>query len=281
MFTGSVQTALSGIEGIDWITVTAKTTMKTFDEMWTLAYWAHPKTKKERKDWRFFGYQGHSIGDFSFGTRENEAIMQFRGNLATEGITQIPDGWKCTRIDLQTSVFLETELELAKTYFQSLGGSNRTARPTIRFVSSSHDRGDTLYVGSRASEQMGRVYDKGAERRVKADGEIGSRIFWRYEVELKAAKAREVYNALWFEKGGFKTQIVCFVYDWFVERGIVPVYERAGVNLVVQAAVNQATEADEYKRKLQWLVRTAAPVVKTLREEYSPYTILEALNLVD
>ena len=267
------------IQGIDWITVTHPGGPLVMQEIIQVREALDPERDIVTKEWNFFGYEGVAIGKFSYGFRNKEAIMIFRGNLASSGILAIPAGWKCTRIDLEASVMLENETKLAQKYFLALGGSDRIARPMLRFMSTSDDGGDTLYVGSRKSLQMGRVYDKGAERRIKSEGELGSRIFWRYEVELKGEKARSVYNALWVLKGEFRPTIATFVYDWFLERGIVPAYDRKGVHLVIDAAVHEALEKDEFIRKLAWLARCVSPVVRKLKEEYSPFTLLEALGL--
>ncbi len=281
MFYQEFLPTLTPQQGIDWITVTSpKYDAITEDIADVESVW-DPAGDMEKKVWNFFGYEGYSLGKFSWGYKEDAGIMQFSGGAATEGIKHIPASWKCTRIDLEASVFLKEEREMARIYFETLGGAARTTRPILRFISSSNDGGDTLYIGSRKSEQMGRIYDKGAERRIMSEGELGSRIYWRYEVELKGEKAREAYNALWFLKGDFKPQIAAFVYDWFIERGIVPVFKREGIDLVIESAVIEATEKDEFIRKLAWLVRCVTPVVQTLREQYTDYTILEALNLIE
>lgn len=265
--------------GIDWITVTNPGSEQMFYEMLEVQLALDPDGKKEGKEWRFFGYEGKSYGDFSSGVRGEEGIMQFRSNLATEGIVHMPAGWRCTRIDLEVSILLEQEQAIARDYFVSLGGSNRASRPILRFMSSSNDAGDTLYVGSRKSKQMGRIYDKGAERRINKEGEIGSRLFWRYEVELKGDLARSVYNALHRKKGEFFTHISAYVWDWFTERGITPQYTRGEANLVIIKAVNEAVVDDAMSRKLEWLIRCCSPVVHELKSHYGDMIILEALGL--
>ncbi len=267
------------IQGIDWITVTHPGGEHVLGQVFDIREALDEHIPIQAEEWKFFGFEGVQLGQFSYGFRKQECIMQFRGHLATAAIAVIPASWKCTRIDLEASVMLENETTLAKKYFTSLGGSERIAKPMLRFMSTSGDGGDTLYIGSRKSLQMGRIYDKGAERRIKGDGELGSQLLWRYEVELKGEKARGAYNALWFLKGDVRPAIGQFVYDWFLSRGIVPAYDRTGVHLAIDAAVHQALEKDEFIRKLEWISRCVSPVVKKLSEQYSPFTILEALGL--
>lgn len=268
-------------QSIDWLTITSPGSADMREEMFVLREALDPNYELEGKEWSFFGYKGMTYGKFSIGTRRDEGLMQFRGYTAHEAVSLIPHGWKATRLDLQASILLEEATPMAKRYFQSLGGSDRVIRPMLRFMSSSNGGGDTLYIGSRKSLQMGRVYDKGAESRLGNDDELPSSIYWRYEVELKQEKAEETFIALKKLKGQYGAVISTFVHDWFIERGVVPAFEREAVNLVIDAAVVDATENHDAQRKLAWLVRCVSPVIRDLQVEYTDYTILEALNLIE
>lgn len=268
-------------QGVDWITVTHPGKQDIWDDIYEVRMALDPESKWSFEQWAFFGYEGASYGKFSCGLRGVEGLMQFRGNLATEALALIPPGWKATRIDLQCSVLLEEVTSVAERYFRSLGGSSRISRPMLRFMSSSNDGGDTLYIGSRKSKQMGRIYDKGAESQIGADSELPSGLFWRYEVELKGDKAVGVYDALKRLGGDYGAVIATYVYDWFISRGITPAFDREGVDLVVNAAVMAATDKDDANKKLAWIVRCVTPVVQQLRAEFTDYTILEALNMIE
>jgi hypothetical protein len=86
-----------------------------------------------------------------------------------------------TRIDLTVDV-RNPEFDLPYLYDHVVGGEIISSARNHRYITSSG--GDTLYVGSRTSEKMLRVYDKGAEQ----GGQPG--VWFRVELEMKGNAAR-------------------------------------------------------------------------------------------
>lgn len=121
-------------------------------------------------------------------------ILQVSGKLAQDTFMQaakkpLAEAWaRCTRIDLQITQYRPTEWDqwrlfnrLKKVgrnvnYVSSMTGPNRTELATI-------------YIGSRYSKRMIRIYEKSAENQV----------YLRLEAELKGAVAHKTAKALTIE----------------------------------------------------------------------------------
>lgn len=100
-------------------------------------------------------------------------------------IKALAAGWKVTRLDLAYD-FINCGESIATTYALYQGRQHQPRRRTT-FIES--DQGDTLYIGSRSSAKMARLYNKGAEQRIDLD--------WiRLEIEYKAEAAANAAAAL-------------------------------------------------------------------------------------
>jgi len=87
----------------------------------------------------------------------------------------------CKRIDLALDV-LDSELNIKELSDMMEQGKAKTKFKTWTFLHGNN--GDTLYLGSRQSEQFIRIYDKGAQ--------LGTDDNWvRIEIELKGSRAVE------------------------------------------------------------------------------------------
>lgn len=94
-------------------------------------------------------------------------------------------GWKVTRLDMAYD-FLNCGESIAATYAAYQSVEHQPKRRTTYIES---EQGDTLYIGSRSSAKMLRLYNKGAEQRLELD--------WiRLEVEYKAEAASSAAAAL-------------------------------------------------------------------------------------
>lgn len=101
-------------------------------------------------------------------------------------------GAKATRVDIALDMY-NTSASMRS--FQHALETKRaiTASRTWRNMQNS-EGGHTLYIGSRTSERMVRVYDKKAERAREYE-EIGSDSWIRVEAELKGDRARDFLRA--------------------------------------------------------------------------------------
>lgn len=226
-------------------------------------------TSYRLSDWRFFGYQGHKFtahnqGHFAWGFSPYDdmgVIVQASGNLCNRFVDRyLQDEARWSRIDMAVDCEIpEANPNLCGIYYNWII-QNKIHKERKYALIQSSDGGTTLYVGSRSSEEFGRVYDKGEEAALPyAPGHL-----WRYEIELKGDKAKQAVRSLMSLVGAYKdkqTAISATVYDWFDKRSVPPLFRRAtvgGLDLKVQ--VSDKTD-DE---RLIWLRKQVSPTVKEL-----------------
>jgi len=87
-------------------------------------------------------------------------------------------------------------------------------RPISLTLIQGQDRGDTLYVGSRKSDVLGRLYDKGRE-----SGAPEYRDCWRWEVQFRRAPALQTARGLALAEDASAT-IAATVGSWFRDRDV-------------------------------------------------------------
>jgi DNA relaxase NicK len=129
--------------------------------------------------------------------------------------------------------------------------------------------GITAYLGDRTSSYFGRVYDKEVQ-----SGDAAYTGCWRYEVECKSPVAAEVARMA-YEVPDLVTFAARYVWGWWQERGVAPVYE-------VRSAYQEATStrrssADE--NTLGWLRQAVRPSVERLIKRGRILETYDALGL--
>lgn len=163
------------------------------------------------------------------------------------------NGAKATRADIALDIF---DGEASVNSFERCVRARkcRTSSKSWRVLESG-DGGHTLYIGSRSSERMVRIYDKKAER-AASFVEVGSDSWIRAEVELKgqqaenfmkACKDNDINNVLI----GFLTATVDFptIPDW-----------KAATNTIGAKVEPTETKRKDTKTR-HWLMKTVAPVI--------------------
>jgi DNA relaxase NicK len=183
----------------------------------------------------------------------------------------VEDAVNITRFDLAVTTTIGFEFgELAERYWARLSQEDMDRRK-YSLVRNSKG-GQTLYVGSRSSDQFGRVYDKGAQQ-----GDYPNGFKWRYEVEYKKPRASIAANAL----KQFETQeakkIVDTVHSWFAHRGVPPIFHSTGDGIRIQ----MEARVDSDKKKLNWLRSQVAPSIEYLLSRGRGREALVALGLID
>lgn len=237
------------------------------------------------KPWRFFGYAGYlysgnSLGHFAYGDSGNAAmgsIVQASGIFSSRYITKFfTEFSRWTRIDLAVDVKMEVPaLHLCDDYYKWVTTRSLTGHRKYSLVVNNLG-GSTLYVGSRQSEEFGRVYDKGVEEGLG----LQPGIKYRYEVELKGDKAKQgALQLMSFQSrgNGLSHPICVTVYDWFCRREVPPTFKRSnceGLDLIV------TSKAPMEESKLLWLKKQVSPTVReflsTDRRE-----VLDILGITD
>lgn len=259
--------------GIDWLTMTYSddATIKEVAQ-WAGEYEAAMLDLGEESfTMNSYGYQGWRCFGMGFGIRQDGAILSMAGSLAAEKYPQARQfGGKCTRVDLQvTADLMNPQKQLARTHYNRLLATTEPLPMKVITLLESKRGGQTLYIGSRSSDQMGRLYDKGAQ-----DGseEPGAR--WRFEVEYKGQRAPQVYAHLTDEKT--RASIIgSTVWEWYNSRGVRPVWDKGDkeVRLVVPVRDHSVDQ------KLLWLERQVAPTVNRLRSLGRLEDVIRSLGL--
>lgn len=260
--------------GMDWVTISGPNepiyriwnSLDTHTDYYELiGYKAKPVS--------FRNYSGVKIGNLALFEGATHSFIQGQGpdsELLAEA--QIGYDTTCTRLDLQVTVendesegrnwgdrvhstALESGSNIAVSRLQSRGG------------------GDTIYIGSRASSRMARVYRKDIE----SPEEEWAQNTWRWEVELKKPVSHVVFGQLMAmsrtERGG---AVVDYVAEWFGKRGVYcPV--RVGENIAVKDAVPKTVSPLD--KKLKWLGVSVGPTVRQLLDAGKANELLRELGI--
>jgi hypothetical protein len=208
-----------------------------------------------------WGYVGVQAGGVSLGSGSAGAIVSISGARAASVCREIIKyADKVSRIDLQATIQFARDVQaLSKRAGEEL---QRNQRQRKRRVSASDIRtfgkGNTLYVGSRASQWFGRIYDKHRE-----SGDEAYRRCWRYEVEAKGDAAKKAAGYVQ-QFGSEGEPIASAVRDWFRARGITPRY-RSTLSGGVGPIGRPLTDA---RKQLIWLSEAPASVARRLVAVY-------------
>lgn len=142
--------------------------MKNWPFKWEQGRWL--QYRGWRKEELFIGH-GEQNG-------KHHCIIQTSGSLSDRVIKTLLslEGWYCTRLDIQVTLFCPKEFKLAWVRDQC-----RTKNTTL--IESKEN--DTLYLGSRTSDIFTRLYEK-----------ISTEKLLRLEFELKGLRARAAWESL-------------------------------------------------------------------------------------
>jgi hypothetical protein len=270
---------------VDWLTVTCKDPdlqYRVFHEAGRLA-----TIQKERgnvqKPWSFKGYKGWAIEGLRWGAREDSSIVMLSGQAASlNWPTMLAWAGNVTRLDLAVTIDLVTPLKhrASEAYgILTMDGqveANRGSRKYSLVVNSAG--GETLYVGSRASDQFGRLYDKGREQ--TDDLMIPTGKIWRYEVEFKGDRASRVgaqmLESAKRDEGPATEDIGQTVYKWFLSRGIAPIWKPDKGQEYSTEVYAKLSDDD---LTLQWLATGVSPSVARLMDNGRGTEVLNALGI--
>src|SRR3972149_6100989 len=237
---------------------------------------------KVRK-WGMQGYVGYFIAGLRWGMRTDGCIMMLSGqDAAINWVPALALAQNVTRLDLAVTVALAGPItDVAKRAYALMltdphGCPSKKRKDS--YVENSAG-GQTVYIGSRASDQFGRLYDKGCESAKDACAPPG--LLWRYEVEFKSYRAkklaRQMEKTAREESVSVSGEIANLVRTWFIARGIRPLYG-AGYHRGEWVLELEARITDD-DCSLNWLTLQVRPTVDRLRDRGRSAEVFEALGI--
>ena len=262
--------------GVDWVTATTRnganrTALANRAEEWLLDRACEGFVTKA---WNWNSYAGSMTDGISYGRRDDGFIVRLSGDMARRHwATTVELADNVSRFDLQTTVHDDdTANEHAFHWYSASQLDPRVSSGLVhlKYIENT-PRGSSFYIGSRSSDRMFRVYDKGAE----TDGEYppGS---LRYEIEYKGDRAGGVARRVLRDPHPTQGIFDCLVtaYDSYHIR--IPA-ERPAWSWR-DAAVAHVTDD---QRRLEWLSRCIRPVVGRLSEAFGTSEVLRRLGIYD
>lgn len=215
----------------------------------------------ETKPWSFKGYAGWARGGFRWGYRRDGTIAQ--ASSATADVIARAHhwyGWHATRVDLQATVHEYASpgerIEAARHQALATRSAASGGRPSkVRHISG-HGDGDSLYIGSRASQVMVRIYDKGAE----SPAEVAYRGCVRYEIEVKGLAAQALWGRL-IDERDTRAALLKTIAARLAHHGITSPLDKHTDLRYNPVGLTATSDLDT---QLAWLERSVAPVVKKL-----------------
>ena len=265
--------------GLDWLTATTRERSTGLD-WYSLFERYSDQQKRDRPNGypvdyaRMRQYHGRRGQGLYWGHDPNTGwIIIASGSTASRLWTDItPVVGNVTRLDMQTTIELaKQDVMVAKRAYSSRKPDRRNRR--YSFITNSQG-GSTVYVGSRKSKSSGRLYDKGAQ--------LGNSpgYQWRYEVEIKDPKSNSqiishLYST-WSSDGPVLADIVGYIREWFILRGVAPIFgPTPGTAIHIDTSVS-ATSND---RQLEWLRTQVSPTIARLLDEGLYEQTFKALGL--
>jgi hypothetical protein len=274
-----VEKAIELSSSVDWLTCTAKSPEARIKIYELCAEFRRDLAQNGKiTPWRFRGYQGLQCESVRWGTRADSDIAVLSGyDAAVAWRRLLPVAENVSRVDLAVTIRTRNEVgDLVQVYYdwvkQNLGAWEARKLTKIE----NNKGGQTLYVGSRASDQFGRIYDKGAQdKKLK----VPPGCLWRYEVEFKEDRAGKIASQLRNSvdpNASPAQRIQQTVYLWFDSRDVPPLFCRAK-SLPLDSTVSARVTTDE--KALAWLHAQVAPTVARLMDKGKADATLQALGV--
>lgn len=261
--------------GIDWVTCTAKNgspalALERVSDL-EVANQNSAGVNPTRTSW--LGFEGYKLPGLFFGRREHDVMLCLSGSVSHDlGPIAIQTATNISRLDLQVTIASNGEvLELARAAWnQCRHCDNPANRPRSFSFIVGHPTGQTLYINSRASDNFGRIYDKGVESKLCPAG-----LMWRYEVEFKRKVAKsEALKAAPLEQ--LSAYVCDRVHTWLTARGVEPPWPA-----VNSFADESLARADVDRDVLTWFNSSVSVSVHRAIKQFGLKAVLEALHLQD
>lgn len=252
--------------GIDYLTMTVPATDRSYQpwcedvQLWVeSSIGEHNQLKAGGAN----GYAGVSVGNKFIGYREDGAMLRVSGPSAERAFSAFYRSFtSVTRIDIQVTAWVSRDpvAGLVAVAHQDalIAIKNGTSAAVVASMTTDSRGGATLYIGSRSSEKMFRIYDKHAQ--TKLDMYRGA---IRYELEAKGFSAKRLAKKLHGAGADADKWITATVADMVEARGVRFLGERGAGSAI---DLSRQTEESDADRKLGWLKSQVRPTVAWLIE---------------
>jgi len=264
---------LNATTSCDWLTRTFSEA-RIRDLVWSDFHTATDRLRgegHEHTQWSWMGYEGLSIGGMSWGHRTDGDILRLSGGTA-ERLFDVFAHYQgnCSRIDIALTVFFDRpSRHLASRNYQRVAELQEPSSIRTYSLIVNSSGGETMYVGSRQSDQFGRLYDKASESKKGDEGTA-----WRWEVEFKADRAKAVLQKLTATRD--RSKLYLNIVSGFFQPRQVDLPAGLG-DKPLSIAVQAVPTSDD--TQLSWLARQVRPVVKRLVQRGRGADVIEALRL--
>jgi hypothetical protein len=230
----------------------------------------------EMNESRRLGYEGYTVGGSFVGVRDRDTAAIYSGERAKSAFDRLyRSDCHVSRLDVQVSYrFNVTASNVAQVARSSVDRANRRisgARQRNATLMEDLRGGATCYVGTRASEQFARIYNKDAESGDKAYERV-----WRYEVQLKNKYAVKLAEQIASKTYPTVNHALVFVKQWLAHRGVSTPW-KADAELLPLPQING--NVPQVDAKLNWLRTQVRPALRVLLKYGLRDAILEALGL--
>lgn len=246
--------------GVDWVTMTSREDAVGMEWYSMFMRYRKEKLKEADKEFHFNNgyYAGSGIASMRWGYSDHLGYIILISGADAERFWQHlePGQHRVTRLDLCVDFRPEKPTLMSQQLFAGASRERKAEFPMLSLFVGPRG-GDTLYVGSRHSQQYGRLYDKGVESGTEKPG-----VKWRAEVEYKKPLAGMMAGELILEDSVTRQQaIIDTVLHWFSDRDIRVLPESDNKLAITVSMEQRLTTAD---RKLAWLHSQVKPSVETL-----------------
>jgi len=258
--------------GVDWLTVST-------DESGghaALLEWRDRRFAVLGED----GYRETAFSSHGYSYRQRSTVAvgsNGRRGVATVSGAQASVDWRdlvglaanVSRIDLAVTGRPSTPSSTVarESYRPARRAERGRGRPISLTLIQGQDRGDTLYVGSRKSDVLGRLYDKGRE-----SGEPEYRDCWRWEVQYRRAPALQAARGLLVAEDAAAT-LAATVSGWFRDRDVsAPTW-----TAVDPMDCRAPKQVPDDQRWLAWARKSVQPRARELVARYGWRFIAETL----
>ena len=250
--------------GVDWITATLPSDAHGIAEWRNRGIRHLEDIAKEGyviKPRGMLGYYGVSAGNCFVGEREADSMVQFTGAHADRVFDRIyRSDAHISRIDLQVTVkTVEREHNVAKMAYKAATRDNNSLSPARRrklYIIVGSDGGDTCYIGSPASDQRGRIYNK----EVQSEDPEFTRC-WRYETVHRNGHAVAVSQTVYARGREHSRVCATLCAAWFGKRGVDVNWFWSGI---LEPLPLVRTLPTDVETKLRWLDEQVKPTIRYL-----------------